>query len=53
MAATSNGAEYPQAPDLAVDSHLEPEALHVALKDACRKLLPGWEGLSDAEMEVG
>ena len=46
-------AEYPQAPDLVVDGHLEPEALYVALKDACRKLLLGWEGLGDAEIEVG
>lgn len=42
----------PPTSEIAVEKCDDPERLHKEIKAACRRLLDGWDGLSDEEVEV-
>lgn len=39
--------------ELVVDGHLPEDQLHIAIKGACRQLLPAWAALQDADIAIG
>lgn len=42
----------PPTADISVEKCADPEKLHSEIKAACRRLLEGWAGLADAQIEV-